>query len=238
MALLDEFDVKIDPNGVDGSVDKPDVSTEANDESPKNTAESSHNHAIGPGADDECSSEQMSAECEGSSKLQQFNTDEDREAPEKNKSKEPDGEDDEDNISDGESINEADEYFNLRRVEDTRKTDQDKTTDEESVDDRMEELRARHRGLEQRIKLAPKRMKQYTQYTRILEERISLLEERCIAFDRKIVEEAGIFVPPVSPEANSSPILNLNPDLGFKFWKDFSTSGHEIGDDPAQEGLY
>ncbi|KAH3941542.1 hypothetical protein HBH98_122000 [Parastagonospora nodorum] len=223
MALLDEFHVQIDPNGVADPVDKPDVSTEANDESPEHTAEFSQNHPIDSGSGDGVSSKQMSAECEGSPKLQQVNTNEDGQALEKNNSKDPDGEYDEDNISDGESIDQIDEYVIMNETDYIRKRDQDKTIDEKSVDEKMADLRMRHRDLEKRIKLAPKRLKQNNQYTRIIEERISLLEERCFAFDNKILKASGILVPPDLPEVKPPATSTLNPDLGFKFWKDFSS---------------
>ncbi|KAH3965117.1 hypothetical protein HBI56_196210 [Parastagonospora nodorum] len=223
MALLDGIGIENDPKGVGGPVNKPHISTEAKDESPEHTAESPHNHAIGPDADDGGSSKQMSTEYEGSSKLQQSNTDEDREAQEKNISKDPDGEDDEDNTSDGESVDEFEDYYSQKRAEYYRKMDQDKINDKESIDERMHFLRQRHRDLEHRVKLAPKRLKQTNQYAGIMEERICLLEERCFAFDNKILKASGILVPPELPEVKPPAKSTLSPDLGFKFWKDFSS---------------
>lgn len=48
-----------------------------------------------------------------------------------------------------------------------------------------------------------------------------MLEERCVAFDRKIQKASGIFVPPDLSHASPPAISTLNPDLGFKFWQEF-----------------
>ncbi|KAH5013646.1 hypothetical protein HBI75_193830 [Parastagonospora nodorum] len=223
MALLDEISIQNDPKGVGDPVSKPQVSTEANDESPEHTAESPHNHVTGSGTGAGDSSERISAQCEGSPKLRQVNTNEGGDATAKNGRKDLEGEGDEDGISDGESIDAFDEYYRRDRAEYIRKRDQNKTNDEESVDERMTVLRQRHRNLEQRIKLAPRRLKQSDEYAGIMEERISLLEERCFAFDNKILKASGILVPPDLPEVKPPAISTLNSDLGFKFWKDFSS---------------
>jgi len=212
-------------------LDEPEVSMKANDEAPEFEAVAFHNHVTASGSGDGGSCKEATTPCVYDSKLEEEEkVNGDKEALEGKSRNGEDGEDDkdsmsdgEDSMSDGDDVEQAEEYYRLKDVERERKKDHDNQGNEQSVDDRMKELRTRHQDLEQRIKLAPKRMKQYNQYTRILEERIGLLEERCIAFDKKIVEEAGIFVPPVLPEAKPPPISTLNPDLGFKFWQDFSS---------------
>ncbi|KAL5114046.1 hypothetical protein ACEQ8H_008060 [Pleosporales sp. CAS-2024a] len=72
--------------------------------------------------------------------------------------------------------------------------------------------------MKSRIELAPKRLKQYNQYNTILEERISLLEDRCAAYDRKMMKTNGFFPSPVS-----RPLSQLDPALSFKFWKEFGS---------------
>jgi hypothetical protein len=91
----------------------------------------------------------------------------------------------------------------------------------------MELLRGRYRDMETRIQLAPKRIKQYNQYTRILEDRITLLEERCAAYDQKMLKTNGV-IPPPDPSLGSRPSSTLDTALGFKFWEDFENTASPL----------
>jgi hypothetical protein len=95
----------------------------------------------------------------------------------------------------------------------------DDISDDDSVDEHMEAIRDRYANMEKRIQLAPKRLKQQNQYTKILEERISMLEERFALFDRKLQKPGKPFpLPPGSfPEDSSVLTSTLKPVLGFKF---------------------
>ncbi|KAH4016384.1 hypothetical protein HBI81_195100 [Parastagonospora nodorum] len=232
MTPLDELGVRSLSNGVGRLVNKPDVPAEANDISPKVTTEPSYSHVAEPRICDGGSSEGMPAQSELHFKIEEVNGNGVDVALKDNSGNSQHGEDDSRNdqheeedkdLSDGESVHEAAEYWILEDMEAIRKKDHERINEGESVDERMTDLRQRHRDLEKRIKLAPKRMKQNNQYSRILEERISLLEQRCIAFDKKILKASGILVPPDLPEVKPPAILTLNPDLGFKFWKEFSS---------------
>jgi hypothetical protein len=100
-------------------------------------------------------------------------------------------------------------------------------SDGDSVDEEIETLRSRYDDMKERIQLAPKRMKQYNQYTRIMEERLGLLEARCAAYDRKILKEEKLSAPPDPAPAPATPSSFSDPALGFKFWQDFTDPNYQ-----------
>jgi hypothetical protein len=82
------------------------------------------------------------------------------------------------------------------------------------VDEIMEKFRSKYDDMKARIKLGPKRVKQTVQYTRILEERLSLLEERTTAFDKKLrrIESGKDELPPPPDDEDE---YYLKPELKF-----------------------
>jgi hypothetical protein len=113
-------------------------------------------------------------------------------------------------------------------------------SDGDSVDERTELSREKYANTKKRILFAPKRLKQQNQYTKILEERISMLEERFALFDRNSQKPDTLLSPPsqasleepsstLKTDQKQSPTLKpdeepsstLKPDLNFQFWQDF-----------------
>jgi hypothetical protein len=95
-------------------------------------------------------------------------------------------------------------------------------SDGDSVNERHEFLREKYANMEKRIRLAPKRLKQQIQYTNILEERITMLEERFDLFDRKLQKPGALPLP--ASEGDPQPSSTLKPVLNFQFWQDFKSN--------------
>jgi len=100
--------------------------------------------------------------------------------------------------------------------------DEEDTSDDGDISEGDEWLRRKYDDLEDRKKLAPKRVKQYRQYVNILEERVSFLEEKCDLFDKKLQLD-GKRNKKTNPTAKKKRQL-LKPGLGFKQWMDFTSS--------------
>jgi hypothetical protein len=92
------------------------------------------------------------------------------------------------------------------------------SSEDDSVDEDDERYRLKFKDFDKRLKLAPRRKKQYNQYVDILEERIQMLENRCNEFDRE--RGRGPPPPPPMPKPEEPPIFDL--DINFQFWSAFS----------------
>ena len=111
------------------------------------------------------------------------------------------------------------------KVPKVRALDDDKFSDDDSVDEFDERHRFQFHDFEQRVKLAPKRRKQYNQYINILEERIAMLEERCDVLDEAKKKKV---VDVIAPAQDDDVVIKVPEPpkmefgLNFQFWSSFS----------------
>ncbi|KAI4948165.1 hypothetical protein J4E91_006159 [Alternaria rosae] len=102
-------------------------------------------------------------------------------------------------------------------VNDVSDADKEDLSDGTDIDEYLERYRTKYDNMKARIKVVPKRVKQSHQYTTILEERLSLLEDRTTAFDKKLRRIIdGVDEPPPPPDEEE---IYLKPELRFQLSK-------------------
>jgi hypothetical protein len=100
--------------------------------------------------------------------------------------------------------------------------DEENMDGDDSIDEDDEQFRAKFQDFEKRLKLAPRRKKQYNQYINILEERISMLEERWSLFDKEKLKKGTENIKEPTPVPNPSEPPRLELALNFQFWPLFA----------------
>jgi len=108
-------------------------------------------------------------------------------------------------------------------------SDTDSLSSGSDINERMRVWRRRHDDMESRIKLGPKRVKQVMQYNKILEERLSLLEESTVLFEKKLrrlIEGDDVPLPPPPPPTFKKHLLE--PGLNFRLSKGLKHSSPAV----------
>ncbi|KAL9094035.1 MAG: hypothetical protein Q9165_003705 [Trypethelium subeluteriae] len=98
----------------------------------------------------------------------------------------------------------------------------DNLSDGDSVDSVKEFTRISFEEMESRKKLAPKRVRQYRQYINIMEERVSLLEERCDWLDKRAKKPGFADGSQDDPSQGKKGALQMT--LNTQFWDEFKES--------------